>query len=247
MTPRELLLEQVAAGEREAPADLTPQERARVDALRAENEALLARHPSPAAAAAIRARATLAPRRLVMLLPAAAALSLLLFVVGRGTDEERDKGGRPQLRAYLDTPEGPRLLDDGAEVHGGDVVQLTYVAAGASYAVLLSVDSAGGVTLHHPAAVGATALAAARGEARLPYAFRLDETPGEERFFLVTSQERLDARTVVAAAETMARNGTAVLSLGAGAQQTLLVLRKALADAGVATGTLRRGIDGGIQ
>lgn len=247
MTPRELLLEQVAAGELEAPGDFTPQERARVQELRAANAALLARHPPAAALADIRARATPSSRRLVVLFPAAAAMALLVFVVTRGPDGEREKGGRPQLRAYLDTPEGPRLLEDGAEVRGGDVVQLAYVAAGASYAVLLSVDGVGEVTLHYPTSVEDAALAIPRVEARLPYAFRLDETPGAERFFLVTSREPLDAHTVVAAAESLARNRTAVLSLGDGAQQTALVLRKALADAGVAAGRLSGGIDGGVK
>lgn len=245
MRPRELLLERIASGELPEPPDLAPAERARLQELRALNAALLVRRPAAEAAADIRARARPPARRLVLLAPIGVAVALLALFVARSRDDVVEKGGRPQLLVYRQEAGGPKLLEDGAEVRAGDVVQLAYVADGARHGVILSVDGSGAVSLHHPAKAGDLSELVPGGETRLPYAFRLDDTAGDERFYLVSSDDELDVHAVLLAAESGARRpANERLALPSTLRQTAVRLRKALAPRPAVPGRVE-GHDGG--
>ncbi|MFY0576601.1 hypothetical protein ACN28S_21700 [Cystobacter fuscus] len=88
-------------------------------------------------------------------------LAVLLLVVARpGTrpgelegeraEETRTKGLPPQLGLHRPAALGPEALAQGALAARGDVVQVSYVAAGARFGVIFSVDGRGTVTLHAP-------------------------------------------------------------------------------------------------
>ncbi len=124
-------------------------------------------------------------------------------------------------------------LVTGAQVGAGDIVQVSYVAAGNRFGVVVSVDGRGGVTLHHPASPHDVPRVRARGETPLPYAFELDDAPGFERFFFVTgARVSLDPASVVEAAHALVSSGPGAawvdpLPLPAELGQSSFLLRKA--------------------
>src|SRR5688572_23048085 len=102
-------------------------------------------------------------------------------------------------------------LHDGTVAHPGDIVQVSYVAAGNKHGVVLSVDGGGTVTLHHPRVATDAPALQARGEHPLSHAFELDGAPGFERFFLVTSGDTpTDVDAAIAAARALAASGPSV-------------------------------------
>jgi len=140
------------------------------------------------------------------------------------------RGLRPHLAVHL---ADVGRLESGAEVEAGDVVQVSYVAAGNRYGVVVSIDGRGVVTLHHPPRALDVPRIRARGEVPLPYAFELDDAPAFERFFFVTTPARpLDTGAVLEAARKLASAGvvasrTLPLPLPEALDQSSFLLRKA--------------------
>jgi hypothetical protein len=241
------LVERLHAG------DLPPDEAARVraqleaegglgrlDALRASDAAFREAHPPGPALGEIRrragvlglARAAATRRRLVPALAAVAAVALAVVLVPHRLDRggTRTKGGAPHLELHRQLRGGEaEALSAGAAVRSGDLLQLSYVAAGAAYGVVVSVDGRGAVTLHLPEG-GGRAVALRRGGAvALAHAYQLDDAPGFERFFLVTGRAPFDAALVLDAARRIAALGsaeTAPLDLPPGLAQQAMMLRK---------------------
>lgn len=217
--------------------------RRQLEALRADDARLLAAVPPAQAAAEIERRlhlvrtreAVQARRRRAKLwwfapVPVAAAAALLLLPHPAAPPGEepvevtRTKGLQAHLRVYLRGGPAPQLLRDGARVRPRDEVQLATVTPGRPWAAVVSVDAQGGATLHAaPAQVGP-------GEVRLPQAFELDESPGYERFFLVTSDTPFQAPQVLEAARALAKDPLAArsrpLPLPAAFSQSSLLLQK---------------------
>ncbi|MBZ4333986.1 ActD-like protein [Corallococcus interemptor] len=141
----------------------------------------------------------------------------------------RSKGLQPRLDVHRQAGTRTEHLTDGAPAQAGDVVQLSYTAAGHAHGVILSVDGRGTVTPHLPA-LGDTSAPLERGGSHLlPRAYELDDAPGFERFFLVTSDAAFDLEGVMAAARVLAASPearTAPLTLPAGLGQTSFLLEK---------------------
>lgn len=233
----------------------------RLAALEASNREILADYPPSGLAAKVRRRAEAAEpapaskgRALWLLGPALAAAAVLVWVVTRDGDDPggtkvaeqtvplvddgqpeptRIKGGvEPHLVVDRQTEAGRERLGPGEAVGEGDRLQLGYVAAGRDAGVILSIDGAGVVTLHHPASADAPATLVAGDEVPLDHSYELDDAPGFERFVLVTRDEGpLVVAEVVAAAERLAADPdaaqTAPLALaGEGWHQHAVLLRK---------------------
>lgn len=99
----------------------------------------------------------------------------------------RIKGSRPSLAVYRQTDRGSETLADGAVTRPGDVVRLGYAPADRVYGVILSVDTRGTVTQHLPQ-IGSHAVKLAHDRMNLlDTAYELDDVPGWERFYFVTS------------------------------------------------------------
>jgi hypothetical protein len=213
------LLGELPAAEAEAvraALERDPALRARLQALELSNTEILERHPPPAIAAAVRARAAaapavaaVAPRPRLALAAALGAAAVLAGVLvlrpwpaagppGPEGDVTRLKGAAPRLVLYRQRPGGAEALGPGAGVRAGDVVQLSYHAAGRRYGVIVSVDGRGAVTRHLPVA-GETAAPLSGGAVALPEAYRLDDAPRFERFYLVAADEPFPVAAVVAA------------------------------------------------
>jgi anti-sigma factor RsiW len=220
-----------------------PGVRARVEAIAASNRQILAEHPPRVAASVIRERASVSRRpvfvRGLRVVAVAASLAVVVAVAagvllphrgGVDTPEEtRIKGLRPHLGVFRQTAAGAEPLAEGALVHEGDLVQLTYQAAGRRFGVILSIDGRGVVTVHHPRE-GRQSASLAPGQAgRLPAAYRLDDAPGWERFVLVTGADPFDVGSVVEAAERVAGSGAAAtepLALPSNLEQSSFSLSK---------------------
>ena len=206
-----LMLGELSGPELEALAQ-DPALSARVQQLEASNREILAGHPPRVAASVIRerlaaSRRTRAPWGRLTL---ATAASLAVIGVGVGLlrearvetpAETRIKGLQPHLGVFRQTPAGVESLADGALVREGDLVQLTYLAAGRRFGVILSIDGRGVVTVHHPRDGRQAARLEPSAPVRLPSAYRLDDAPGWERFFLVTAESPFEVAPVLDAAE----------------------------------------------
>jgi anti-sigma factor RsiW len=218
----------------------------RLAALEADSRATLERLPPQAVAREVAARASRkeAPRpspwRLAPawgLVPALAAVAL--FMVARPSEhtaggvapveETRIKGLKPRLVVHRQAAGGSEPLTDGAVAAAGDVVQLSYVAAGRTHGVILSVDGRGAVTLHAPDTGDAPAALQPSGTHRLPGAYELDDAPHFERFFFITADSGFDLEPVVASARALAERPdarTAPLSLPEGLTEVSFTLEK---------------------
>lgn len=148
-----------------------------------------------------------------------------------GDEPVRIKGLGPHLLLHRKRDGHIEELRDGDVAQAGDLVQVSYMAAGNRNGVVLSLDGRGLVTLHHPARPDARATLVARGQHALDHAYELDDAHSYERFVLVTSgDELLPPATVITAARRLAQAGPAArhspLPLPERWQQTSLLIHK---------------------
>ncbi|MGA9524585.1 MAG: ActD protein [Myxococcaceae bacterium] len=179
---------------------------------------------------------------MVFALPAAAIVAL--FVV---TQLPQQEGSSTSLPALLD--EGTRIkgldaglkihrrrgseseeLRTGARVRAGDVLQLSYLRSGSAYGFIASLDGAGAITVHLPRAGAGAAELHGSGAVPLDHAYELDDAPGFERFFFVTSSHPFDTAAVTEAIRALAKEPGSVrtgsLALPSGLQQSSFLVEK---------------------
>jgi hypothetical protein len=222
--------------------------RQRLAALEADSAAALAAHPPARVSAAIRARVAdeTARRRALWRRPALAFAAPMLLAVavvgvwlGQGPvrpapsmvepDTTRIKGTGPQLMLFRRTGAVVEKLSTGATASSGDVVQLAYLAAGGHFGAIISVDGRGVVTSHLPATGAVSAALQSGGPVTLETAYRLDDAPRFEAFYLVTARQPFELAPVRAAAAAAASTPRALptsLPLPASLDQTAVLLRK---------------------
>jgi hypothetical protein len=209
-------------------------EMARLQAIELSDGEILKDHPPAAVAAEVHRRARLPARAPATLtwrsgvfsgLALGAAGLAVLFAMNRpgrpgdgpvaglapaeAPEVLIEKGNKPHLALYRKVGKRFVQLADGTRTRRGDLLQLSYVAAGRRYGVIASVDAADNVSLHLPASAGPAVrlesgqetVEAGRkiNEIALPTAFELDATPGFERFVFVTADAPFDTGAVVAA------------------------------------------------
>lgn len=146
-------------------------------------------------------------------------------------DPVRIKGLAPRLLLHRQRDGQIEELHDGDVARAGDLVQVSYMAAGNRNGVVVSLDGRGLVTLHHPARTDARASLVERGQHALDHAYELDDAQSFERFVFITSgDEPLSAATVIAAARALAQTGSAArhssLALPERWHQTSIVVDK---------------------
>lgn len=247
-----LHLEQLAHGELSPEraaivrAQLGPDADARVAAILASDRDILTTHPPATIAAAIHHRATppSRARKLWLAAPALACAALALLVLRPGPDqavpepttgslappdEVRIKGLEPRLVLHRQTGDTAAELTAPATAKPRDVLQVSYIAAGAAHGVILSLDGNALVTLHHPAGTADSTALRQDGAVRLPHAYELDDAPRFERFVFVTADAPLSVVDILTAARALAatpRAATDPLALPPGARQTSFLVEK---------------------
>lgn len=213
MKTPDLILEQIALGERERGAnDGISDELAR---LAESNAKLLETFPLESMKAAVReklnANAHTAKKPKTLSFPTVnpfrvATAACLLMVVGfaamnviklqnSGADSdtiqtERIKGSGAKLFVYIKSGTKAVKLDNNAMVKEGDVLQISYLSGTDTWGAIFSVDGAGLITQHFPSAGDRSAPLARGGETSLAWAYKLDDAPSYERFFFVTSKSQ---------------------------------------------------------
>jgi hypothetical protein len=222
--------------------------RARLEQLDASDREILDAYPPERLIAAIRQRAGVAPpaprrprRPLLLAMPALAAVALAVVLVQRvepsvgpaervaGLEDTRLKGLKPHLVAYLVRGTDAQPLADGAAASAGNTLQVSYVAAGQRYGVIISIDGRGQVTLHLPVTAGEAMPLTQGGEVVLPRTYQLDDAPDFERFFFVTSDTPFTTARVLEAGQALVAEQNAArgsLPLSSGLTQFTLSFRK---------------------
>jgi len=223
--------------------------RARCSDLERSDREILARHPSAVVGSAIRSRLGAAGpagprvsgvrrRRVMAGLGAAAAVTAVALVAvpsrrPEATDTTRIKGLAPRLLVFRENPPAAaELLSSGSVARENDVVQLAYQAAGRGFGAIVSVDARGVVTRHFPASGSHAVPLKPGGPTTLDRAYRLDDAPRFERFYLVTAQEPFSVEEVVASVRGLAAGdaeGGGPLPLPPGLDQFTFVLKKEVA------------------
>jgi len=229
-----------------------PDARERLGALaRSDGEILAAEPPAEFAAAVERqlagGAAEGAPRRAsspVLWLAPLAAIGLTAAIAGslvwRGTagpdgpgvttrGGDRLKGGSPSLLLFRKgSAAAIERLEPGALAHAQEVVQIAYHAGGRHYGVVVSIDGRGVVTRHLPATGDQAAPLQPNETTPLGAAYRLDDAPRAERFYLVAADTPFEVNPVLTAARRVAADplAEAQLPLGPTFVQASFLLRK---------------------
>jgi hypothetical protein len=179
-------------------------------------------------------------------MPVAAAALILMVILPFRTaltsrEETRVKGLEARLEIFRRRGAGSEPLAAGTRVAEGDLLQIAYVAGEAGYGVIFSIDGRGTVTFHYPRLPGTSTSAPAAeaveapplepgGKTALPTSYQLDDAPGFERFFFVTSAEPFELASIWQAASRLAADTEAArrepLELARGLEQDFLLLSK---------------------
>jgi hypothetical protein len=238
-------LEELALGElpeevtrrlRERLAEL-PEEQRRLEALQASTAELLGELPPSVVAAEIRKRLSGKERllsarrwRAALLLAPALATGLLVLLPHVDVESTRSKGLLPALFVYRQSGTGVERLDPGSSVGAGDLLQLRYQSATRAHGAILSIDGRGQVTLHMPRGGSTSGALLPDGERALENAYELDDAPGFERFFFITSSRPFPLEPVLMAAQRLARSRqaarTELLPLAPDLEQVTVLLSK---------------------
>lgn len=218
----EALLERYLAGDlsgealarvEKALAD-SPEERARVDALRADSAAFLIKHPPGPIAAKLEA-----PRRrwfhwLVPSLAAVAAVVLAIVFLRPPEDDVTTKGSLAFTAFRLSADGAVQELPPNGVVHPRDRIRFSAKVPSEGYLGVVSRDGAGTASVYYPSS---SVMAARHGQtALLPDAIELDEVLGPERVWAIFSATPFDlsqALEQVKAGKPPKRDGWLVVSL----------------------------------
>lgn len=108
----------------------------------------------------------------------------------------RTKGDGPSLSISALTDTAPEKLTEAARVKPGTRLMIEFTSGDLANVAVVSVDASRSTTLHWPAKPSATQKPM-RGKTRIPGAFELDDTPGEETFYLIASNDKIDIAAVL--------------------------------------------------
>jgi len=114
--------------------------------------------------------------------------------------DSRIKGLEPSIKLFRKTESGSELLDHTHKAKEGDLIRLGYQAAGALHGAIISIDSRGVVTPHHPRNNTMSIELKSGDIVLLDYSYELDDAPYWEHFYFITSQKPFVLQPVLEAA-----------------------------------------------
>lgn len=103
----------------------------------------------------------------------------------------RIKGMDSRMEVWKKTEKGIVQMENLAEAREGDEIQLRYSVPQKCFGLLFSMDGNGTITLHMGNENKAIALEPGK-MVTLPFAYKLDNAPKFEKFFLLTSQKEFE-------------------------------------------------------
>ncbi|MBN1410633.1 MAG: hypothetical protein JW969_07295 [Spirochaetales bacterium] len=256
----DLILEQFVLGELDAEKTRAIEKqmetdnmlKSRIEAIKKSNEAILSDYPSDVMAKQIinkwefenrqTRKNRLTRKYVVRSLAVAAFVSCVLVAVfiglpvregvtfpEWGTDTTQAKGGTA-IKVYRKNGDRQELLKSGYRVKKDDQFQIKYIAGEQKYGVILSIDGWGNVSLHYPSSTIIKPILDQKGEIPMSSAFELDNAPGFERFFFVTSKKEFAVKPLLTEAQKLASNSeqarTGSLQLPAEFKQISFILIK---------------------
>ena len=124
------------------------------------------------------------------------------ITVSDAADESRAKGVGTRMYLYKKVGDDAVKLSDSDSVSAGDIIQISYIASGAKYGAIVSVDGNGVVTQHYPEYGYTSALLETNGEIPLDYSYQLDDAPAFERFMLITGDKPFTVSGIVDAVDS---------------------------------------------
>lgn len=125
-------------------------------------------------------------------------------------EDTRLKGMTPLLHVHRKEDGKAEKLQENAIARQGDVLQVSYVAAGRKHGAVVSFDGDGVVTWHFPARVGeSTELSGRAGVVPLGHSYELDDAPAFERFVFIAGPEPLDTAALDREVRAMAKRDDA--------------------------------------
>lgn len=117
--------------------------------------------------------------------------------ISAGAGDTRIKGLPPRMEVWKKSGDSAIQMINMSEAREGDEIQLRYSVPEKCFGMLFSMDGNGTLTMHM--ADGSSAVALKPGKmTTLPFAYRLDNAPKFEKFFLLTSRAafELDANNI---------------------------------------------------
>lgn len=123
-------------------------------------------------------------------------------------DTSRIKGNGSRLYIYRQDGLEAVKLDSNAKVSEGDTLQISYIAAGAKYGAIISIDGNGTITQHFPYDNNQCEELETSGEIALNYSYQLDDAPSFERFMLITSSQPFSTTSLITKLVTANEQGT---------------------------------------
>jgi hypothetical protein len=128
------------------------------------------------------------------------------------TDVTRPKGiqtldmTKPNLIIFRKKNGKVELLENRVRAKAGDLLQIAYIAADEKYGVILSIDGNGTVTLHYPDRKNQPTILKDKKKVYLSSSYELDDAPGFERFFFITSMSEINVADVIQKARKLAHD-----------------------------------------
>lgn len=146
------------------------------------------------------------------------ATSVLVIVLALPLFKTIHTGGTRTKGAPVVSPETPHLiihrqtrdkievLKDAQTVNPGDLLQIAYVARQKSHGIILSIDGNGTTTLHFPYDAADSTALENKSRILLSNSYELDDAPAFERFFFVTSNQKIDVQKIIKQAEALGKD-----------------------------------------
>lgn len=150
--------------------------------------------------------------------------------INESNDTIRLKGITPELHIFRKTIDNIELISSQQDVKENDILQIRYQGAGYQYGIIFSIDGAGELTLHYPNSASDNTDIEPQGDIALPFAYQLNNAPEFERFFLVTSNKKLNIQDIITQGKSIASHkdrNIATLDLSNNYYQTSILLSKA--------------------
>lgn len=108
--------------------------------------------------------------------------------IGSENSGTRIKGMEARMEVWKKSENGIIQLEDMAQASEGDEIQLRYSVPEKCYGMIFSMDGNGSLTVHMGNDNEAIALTPGK-MVSLPFAYKLDDAPHFEKFFMLTSKE----------------------------------------------------------